>query len=751
MKLRLLLAVALSCVPALAVPVSPITNPHVTFVDNTGSPCSGCTLNTYAAGTTTPLATYVDSTGTGQNTNPITLDVAGGANIWLGSASYKFVLKDTSGTVIWTVDNVQGYISACSTSGCTFTGPISGTTATFQTVTATTTFTGPIGQTAPDLGTFTTVKAATVNNVAYPTTFSELQAAVTACASNPCTIGIRTTIAVPSNYTIPSNVTLSFANAAQLQPATGITLTVIGPIDASPVQIFGGAGSIAGLIAVRPEWLGPSATLLQAINAANSAGATVDLGWGTYTAGDFGSGISRSNLTIQGIQVPQANQPITGLTPATAFVSGTGSIIQGGIALIGSNLTFSDFGVDVGDTYNHCDLNGLKVTPNDITQPMLYNIQARNITTIACDHTFAPTAEQHSLLFEHITGLTEENIMTYNGYFGNVVKAIDTHITNLTSALTTSSCGIVKSDDLFGVSQHVTVSGLTMMNCGTAFVIDTFGGTISDVTITDVHASGMIGGVFMGHIAPDPDTGNPGIIDNIKISLGTIFNTSGADAILFQDGSHDVDISHLAFDGGTGINGIVFQTTGAARNTAEDINISNFTAGESSGYGVYSFSSDFYAANIHCVQVATACLASSGNVSDPGTYLYSNVTSDTALTFTFPNGTFRYADTLPFQTPTFANGWHNFGATNQTARFQLDRGRVYLGGLIVPGSAEQVTTLPAGYRPLAILRLIADGYTGSVYDSCEVLIDTSGNVSVINYSTCATSYVSLDGLTFPVQ
>jgi hypothetical protein len=85
---------------------TPIINPHVTFVDASGLPCMGCALWTYAAGTTTPQATYTDSTGSSVHTNPIILDAAGGAEIWLGALSYKFILKDTSGVVIWSVDNV---------------------------------------------------------------------------------------------------------------------------------------------------------------------------------------------------------------------------------------------------------------------------------------------------------------------------------------------------------------------------------------------------------------------------------------------------------------------------------------------------------------------------------------------------------------------------------------------------------------------------------------------------------------------
>lgn len=117
MKRIVRLLLPLLCIPCFAqVPVAPATIPYITFVNGSGGPCASCTLESYAAGTTTPLATYTDATGTGQNTNPIVLDAAGGANIWLGANSYKFILKDASGTIIWTVDGVNaGSLVPCST------------------------------------------------------------------------------------------------------------------------------------------------------------------------------------------------------------------------------------------------------------------------------------------------------------------------------------------------------------------------------------------------------------------------------------------------------------------------------------------------------------------------------------------------------------------------------------------------------------------------------------------------------------
>lgn len=81
------------------------------FVDAAGQPLVGGKLYTYAAGTTTPQATYTDNTGSTPNSNPVVLDSRGEANVWLGESTYKFKLTDANDVEIWTVD----YISAPTT------------------------------------------------------------------------------------------------------------------------------------------------------------------------------------------------------------------------------------------------------------------------------------------------------------------------------------------------------------------------------------------------------------------------------------------------------------------------------------------------------------------------------------------------------------------------------------------------------------------------------------------------------------
>ena len=80
------------------------------FLDNSGNVLTGGLIYTYAAGTTTPLATYTSNLGTSAHPNPIILDASGrvpGGEIWLTTGlGYKFLLKDSNNVLLGTYDNV---------------------------------------------------------------------------------------------------------------------------------------------------------------------------------------------------------------------------------------------------------------------------------------------------------------------------------------------------------------------------------------------------------------------------------------------------------------------------------------------------------------------------------------------------------------------------------------------------------------------------------------------------------------------
>ena len=109
----------------MAVFLSPVGGVAAQFFTNTGAVLTGGKLYTYAAGTTTPQVSYTTNAGNVARTNPIVLDAAGrvgdGGEIWITSAPYKFVLKDSNDVLIATYDNISG-IGAASYQIQNFTG-----------------------------------------------------------------------------------------------------------------------------------------------------------------------------------------------------------------------------------------------------------------------------------------------------------------------------------------------------------------------------------------------------------------------------------------------------------------------------------------------------------------------------------------------------------------------------------------------------------------------------------------------------
>ncbi len=89
-----------------------MTNVTAQFVDDNGKPLTGGQVWTYESGTTTPKATYVDPEGGAKNTNPIILDEAGRANIYLDDGAYRVRVLSADGVLIADTDKLSRYVTS---------------------------------------------------------------------------------------------------------------------------------------------------------------------------------------------------------------------------------------------------------------------------------------------------------------------------------------------------------------------------------------------------------------------------------------------------------------------------------------------------------------------------------------------------------------------------------------------------------------------------------------------------------------
>lgn len=117
-RLTLLIAIISASIFAQNAALMPVARQNFFFDNASGQPLAGGFVYTCQAGTSctstmvggvpsNPQATYTDSTATVANPNPVVLDAAGSATIWMLNLPYKIVVTNYAGVVQYSADNVQ--------------------------------------------------------------------------------------------------------------------------------------------------------------------------------------------------------------------------------------------------------------------------------------------------------------------------------------------------------------------------------------------------------------------------------------------------------------------------------------------------------------------------------------------------------------------------------------------------------------------------------------------------------------------
>jgi hypothetical protein len=305
--------------------------------DENGAPLAGGKVYTYEAGTTTPLVTYTNSTGGvgNQNTNPVILDSSGRANIWLSSAYlYKFVVKDSTDALVYTVDNIGGSVSVAdlaSSSGSAMVGFIqAGSGAVLRTV-------QDKARETVSVKDFGATGGGVANDYAY------LLAANT--NGKPLLFPAGTYLC---NSDITFDVPCTFQSGAILKMATGKTATFNATVFAGVYQIFDLARSGTSF--------GATAVLNHAYNSVGYAE-----WWGAVINSSSGS---NPDINLAALVAANVALPVVHLQGADYYVSSTWKMQTSNRIVTGMGFDYSAAGTATRIVVTSGSTNTVQIGPD---------------------------------------------------------------------------------------------------------------------------------------------------------------------------------------------------------------------------------------------------------------------------------------------------------------------------------------------------------------------------------------------------
>lgn len=476
----------------------------------------------------------------------------------------------------------------------------------------------------------------------------------------------------------------------------------------------------------------PANTWLSRAIDATPEGWTLQLGLGPYL-GKFNK--TRNNIRIVGVGRPRVFSGMTSMIP----VSGT--IVQGTVRITGSGVTTERFGVDCGQAV--CDaLNGGAAMDalvlNDVARQPLKDCTVRDMAGLLA----TPNAAAHNFLLEGCEDSFFENLHSYNGQWGTVMKTKRSHAVGVFSFGCREGGFVMKSD-----------SGATGTPCldstATGIYIDSFGNTcetgiliygststLANCTVTDYLVKGCNSSV---KIVCDTRAVNTNLLVNVQMSNGVC------------DGPAQLGLNTFGAIRGVQISNMIVRNSASNKSIQVEANC----------------------LGIHLVNVTGNApgAALSDNIYLAGVYTFENLQSIVSDDLSTPAGITAYIETQArsrigsyvgtlyangaLVNTTFTNGWTTAFAS--TVNVKVIDGRAQLfGRAAVPATPwtgkAQICQMPAQIAPLTNKYFIALGY-GSDNKAYPVTlrVGPGGGVFVDDIAIVAAfpaviAFVALDGI-----
>jgi len=350
-------------------------NPKFKAFDTAGNPLSGGKLYTYKPGTvSTAKAAYTDAACTIAAANPIVLDVNGEAAVYL-KGLYKLVLKTSADVTLWSLDNIVG-------------------------------LGGPVQVSAADYG--------------------GLNAAITALGSTASELTIDNADALTASVTVPTTMSLKIVKGGVVT-TTGFTLTVNGPFNAGPYQIFSGTGTVVfgNGQDVSPEWWGVDGTddyvpIQAAIDSITASRGLVRLLSKTYTLG------------ATGVTIPlYVGMTGAGQIATTLYYSGTGyAVTLGSAAQLNYGCRVSDLRIIL------TDIAGKGVQLLSTVGAIVENMYIEGVITATRTNigVSVESSTSYSNFFNQIRNVQCAHMQTGFQVASSTTMATCTHFTNCTTS-----------------------------------------------------------------------------------------------------------------------------------------------------------------------------------------------------------------------------------------------------------------------------------------------------------------------------
>lgn len=708
------------------------------FFDSNGEPLVGGLLFTYVAGTSTKIATYTDATGGSTNTNPIVLDYRGEARVWLDITKiYKFVLAPSGDTdpptkAIWTVDNVSAPLS------------------------------------------FVDLTQQVIGLLFYPRSPQEIAAGITPLnywyyygnvlryGNNtvPGTTDMTTALAAANTVALASALPIIIPSTLHIASATTITA----PITDSMSQLFSITSliTISNSLPVRPEWWGSGQnTVKYAINSLPSTGGVVQLEDKTYQTSNYAYGFAgaancpqKDGLIIRGRKMPTFTSDCKALTG--------GSIIQGMFNPWSNGLELSDLGIDNGFTISQtlyggaaaaglCDALVLSYPTDAIKAANGLKVGAKlhNVVGLC----YGPATLGHAVIlaegYKDVT-CTGEVVGMY-GVHGTVIKAAGVRAQKITAYCNDFDGLIIKSDSqTTAISTDIQIDSVLVRGTGpigySPYAITTVGvgvlfnpsgNSISRVQIGQIEAFECPTGVataFGGAYAIDDLQIGQVMTDQItlvgtRLGVQILAPSANMDILRWRIGSiHARNCS-------VGLQALFTQVATLANHlSVGEISVVNATTAVQVGTAAY-------------VDIGTV---SAVNCSDAVYGLFNTPSLRVGICYKDTLTPKFYSSTGGALAPALAGTWAQIAA-NDPFNVDLQGGRIWLRGLVVPGATNVVSILPQWAWPATNKRFVAQGYNGVTQAAITVTVDTVGNVKVNEVAggtANCTSWLSLAGISW---